>query len=254
MTTILQFQELHFSYPGAKLSALNGATLSIAAGQKVVLLGRNGAGKSTLLLHGNGILRPQQGQVVIAGTPLSYDRAGLLAARKQIGMVFQNAEDQLFSASVQQDISFGPLNLGWDVQRVQQQVEEVATFCSIRDLLHRPTHALSGGQKALVALAGVLAMQPAVLLADESLAGLDPWMRAQMLQIFDRLAEQGMAILLSTHDLLLARQWPDLIAFMEAGQVQIVAPPQEFFAQEVWRHASGADLPFALYAAEQFAH
>ena len=242
MTPILQFDNIHFHYPGAPRPALAGATLHVSPGQKLALLGRNGAGKSTLLLHGNGILRPRQGLVRVAGQSLIYSRAGLDAVRQQIGFVFQNPDDQLFSASVRQDISFGPLNLGLDRQAVHQRVQQAAEQCRVAELLDRPTHALSGGQKARVALAGVLAMQPKVLLADEAIAGLDPWLRAQMLTIFSELAVQGVAIVLSTHDLELARHWPDLIALLEEGRVVIVAPPAEIFSQPAWRKRCGFEL------------
>jgi cobalt/nickel transport system ATP-binding protein len=242
MRPILHVVDLHFSYPGASTPALAGANFSILPGQKIALLGRNGAGKSTLLLHGNGLLRPRRGVVHIAGEPLTYDRAGLLRVRQQVGLVFQNPDDQLFSASVRQEISFGPLNLGLDRATVEQRVAEAAAQCHITDLLARPTHALSGGQKARVALAGVLAMQPKVLLADEAIAGLDPWMRAQILTIFDTLASQGMAIVLSTHDLTVAQSWADQVSLMEAGQVVVVAPPHELFANAEWRQRCGLDL------------
>jgi len=241
MTPILQYTDLHFRYAGAAQPALRGANLTVLPGQKLVLLGRNGAGKSTLLLHGNGILRPTAGQVLVNGEALSYDRAGLTQVRQQVGVIFQNPDDQLFSASVRQDIGFGPLNLGLSPALAEQRIQEAAEQCAVTDLLAQPTHALSGGQKARVALAGVLAMQPRLLLVDEALAGLDPWMQAQMLAIFDGLAAQGVAIVLSTHDLALARRWPDQIALMEAGQVVIVTPPADLLNEPGWRARCGFD-------------
>jgi len=242
MMPILQFEDLHFRYPSAPQSALAGANLTVLPGQKIALLGRNGARKSTLLLHGNGLLRPSVGSVRVAGQPLTYDRTNLLRMRQQVGLVFQNPDDQLFSASVRQDISFGPLNLGLDRQAVEERVQQAASECGVTELLARPTHALSGGQKARVALAGILAMKPQVLLADEAMAGLDPWMSAQILTIFATLAAQGMAIMLSTHDLTVAQHWADQIALMEAGQVVVVAPPHELFRQPEWRQRCGLEL------------
>lgn len=241
MTPILQYSDLHFHYPGTGQPALRGANFMVLPGQKIVLLGRNGAGKSTLLLHGNGILRPAAGEVRIDGIALRYDRAGLKRVRQQVGVIFQNPDDQLFSASVRQEIGFGPLNLGLTSTVVEQRVQVAAEQCAVTELLAYPTHALSGGQKARVALAGVLAMQPRLLLIDEALAGLDPWMQAQMLTIFDGLAAQGVAIVLSTHDLALARRWPEQIALMEAGQVVIVAPPATLLNIPDWRTRCGFD-------------
>jgi cobalt/nickel transport system ATP-binding protein len=239
MTTLLEFNDLHYCHPGAQIPALSGASLRLCAGQKVALLGRNGSGKTTLLLHGNGLLRPDRGSVRIAGELARYDRRGLLALRSHVGLVFQNPDDQLFSASVAQDISFGPLNLGLSKTQARERVESAAALCDVTDLLDRPTHALSGGQKTRVALAGVLAMEPRVLLADEALAGLDPWMQHQALSIFDRLAARGVPVVLSTHDLDLARQWPDVVAIMAAGQVVAADTPQRVFADPTMRAALG---------------
>jgi len=230
MSALLEFDDLHYAFPGSAIPALRGASLSIATGQRIALLGRNGAGKSTLLLHANGILRPAAGQVRLEGAPLEYTRRGLLRVRRQVGLVFQNPDDQLFSASVLQDISFGPMNLGLSIADVRRRVAEAADLCGISNLLDRPTHALSGGQKSLVALAGVLAMAPRVLLVDETTSGLDPWMRHQIFAIFDRLVEQGVTVLLATHDLTVARQWADTVVVMHEGRVVASAPPMQVFA------------------------
>lgn len=230
MSAVLEWEDVHFTFPDADASALCGASLCLEAGRRVVLLGRNGAGKSTLLLHANGILRPASGTIRVAGVPLDYSRRGLIAARRQVGLVFQNPDDQLFSASVAQDISFGPLNLGLSRAEARQRVIEVAELCEITSLLDRPTHALSGGQKTRVALAGVLAMNPQVILVDEATSGLDPWMRRQVFAIFNRLVGQGVTVLVATHDLDVARNWADLVAVMDAGRVVVAAMPDQVFA------------------------
>jgi len=242
MSALLEFDDLHYAFPGSAIPALRGASLSIATGQRIALLGRNGAGKSTLLLHANGILRPAAGQVRLEGAPLEYTRRGLLRVRRQVGLVFQNPDDQLFSASVLQDISFGPMNLGLSIADVRRRVAEAADLCGISNLLDRPTHALSGGQKSLVALAGVLAMAPRVLLVDETTSGLDPWMRHQIFAIFDRLVEQGVTVLLATHDLTVARQWADTVVVMHEGRVVASAPPMQVFADPDLRVLVGPAL------------
>ena len=242
MSALLEFDDLHYAFPGSAIPALRGASLSIATGQRIALLGRNGAGKSTLLLHANGILRPAAGQVRLEGAPLEYTRRGLLRVRRQVGLVFQNPDDQLFSASVLQDISFGPMNLGLSIADVRRRVAEAADLCGISNLLDRPTHALSGGQKSLVALAGVLAMAPRVLLVDETTSGLDPWMRHQIIAIFDRLVEQGVTVLLATHDLTVARQWADTVVVMHEGRVVASAPPMQVFADPDLRVLVGPAL------------
>lgn len=230
MSAVLEFDNLHYTFPGSDTPALRGASLRIEAGRRIVLLGRNGAGKSTLLLHGNGILRPTVGQVRLNGALLEYSRRSLLRVRRLVGLVFQNPDDQLFSASVLQDISFGPLNLGLSMDEVRRRVAEAADLCGVSDLLERPTHALSGGQKTRVALAGVLAMGPDILLVDEATSGLDPWMRWQVFDIFDRLVERGATVVLATHDLDAAQRWADTVVVMNEGRVIAVAPSAQVFA------------------------
>jgi cobalt/nickel transport system ATP-binding protein len=244
MMPILELDSLRYRYPGHDADALCGATLRLEPGLRVALLGRNGAGKSTLLLHANGLLRPLAGCVRVAGAPLEYSRRGLLAARQQVGIVFQNPDDQLFSASVAQDISFGPLNLGLAPDEARRRVVEAAELCAVSDLLERPTHALSGGQKARVALAGVLAMAPRVILVDEVLAGLDPWMRVQVFEIFARLVAEGTTVLLATHELALARRWADMVAVMDAGRVVAAASPAQVFGDAALRALLGPPTPW----------
>lgn len=247
---LLDLNDLYYRYPGQPQWALQGATLKLPAGVKVVILGRNGSGKSTLILHCNGILQPQQGTVHFAGQAVRYQRASLLELRRQVGIIFQNSDDQLFSASVAQDISFGPLNLGLSLVDTRQRVQAVAELCEITDLLERPTHALSGGEKARVALAGVLAMDPALLIADEVTANLDPWMRRQLFTIFQRLVAQGKTVVLATHDVEFARYWADLVVVMEAGRVIATDAPDRIFADEELMVQTGLGQPWYL----PFAH
>ncbi len=239
MSVLLEFDDLYYTFPGSDTPALRGASLRVEQQRRIVLLGRNGVGKSTLLLHGNGLLRPTAGQVRLNGKPLDYSRRGLLDIRRRVGIVFQNPDDQLFSASVLQDISFGPLNLGLSRAEVRQRVAEAADLCDVTDLLDRPTHALSMGQKTRVALAGVLAMMPDALLVDEATSGLDPWMRQQVFGIFDRMVERGATVVLATHDLEAARRWADIVVVMDRGRVVAAAPPGDVFADPDLRRLIG---------------
>ncbi|RRR66290.1 MAG: ABC transporter ATP-binding protein [Candidatus Viridilinea halotolerans] len=229
MNPLLVCDQLHYHFPGSSQAALAGASLTVAAGQRVVLLGRNGAGKSTLLLHINGLLRPNAGTIQVEGQTIAYHRRGLNALRRRVGLILQNPDEQLFSASVAQDISFGPLNLGLSVAAAEERVAHAAELCGVGALLDRPTHALSGGEKTRVALAGVLAMQPKLILADEVMAGLDPWMRQQLFTILNQLVAQGTSIILATHDLDIARHWADVVAVMDQGRVVALAPPATIF-------------------------
>lgn len=236
MMAALTFEAVSYRFTGNPTPALHRVSLTMTTGRRIAVLGRNGAGKSTLLLLAAGILRPQEGQIRLDDTPINYSRSGLRHLRQHVGLVMQSPDEQLFSASVWQDISFGPLNLGLSPAEARRAVYEAAALCDVSDLLDRPTHALSGGQKARVALAGVLAMRPQYLLVDEATSGLDRWARRQIVQVFDRLAAQGKTVILATHDLALARRWADLVIVLDAGSVAAVGTPARVFADETLRH------------------
>ncbi|MBD1399830.1 energy-coupling factor ABC transporter ATP-binding protein [Pelovirga terrestris] len=214
---ILEFQAVHYRYPdGSK--GLDDCTLMIAEGERTAILGANGAGKTTLLLHTNGLLRPQQGEVRYDDRLLSYRRAELIRLRTDIGMVFQNPDSQLFSASVREDVAFGPLNLGLSADEVGHRVDRALAAVHLNDCAHKPVQHLSFGQKKRVCLAGVLAMHPRVLILDEPMAGLDPAMQREFLSLLDELHASGLSVLLATHDLDFAYQWSDTMVIMDAGK------------------------------------
>ena len=216
----MDFSNIYYTYPGMPTPALADLSLSFFSGERVALVGQNGGGKSTLMLVANGILRPQQGKLILDGKAVKYDRQSLLALRQKVGVIFQNPDEQLFSASVLQDISLGPLNLGLSEREARERVMEVADLCELTPLLDRPTHALSGGEKTRAALAGILAMEPQFLFADEITNSLDPWVRVQILKILDLWIEQrGRTVVLSTHDWNLARRWAQRAIWFEKGLV-----------------------------------
>lgn len=201
--------------------------LALPEGAKIAVVGRNGSGKSTFFLHCNGLYRPRSGQVFFRGEALTYDRQSLRRLRQRVGLVFQNPDDQLFNASVIQDISFGPFNLGLEEKEVRSRVEKAAAMCEITHLLERPTHALSGGEKTRAALAGVFAMQPEVLVADEPLSSLDPWVRLSIFEILQTFHDLGRTIIMATHDLSVVRYWANYVAVLQDGQVAFSGTPQE---------------------------
>jgi cobalt/nickel transport system ATP-binding protein len=213
---ILELKDVGFRYPDGSVG-LDGCSISIQRGKRVALLGANGAGKTTLFLHLNGILRPQAGTVLIGGAPLDYGRQGLHNLRSRVGLVFQNPDSQLFSASVREDVSFGPLNLGLDIGTVRNRVEEALQAVGMTVCADKPVHNLSYGQKKRVCIAGVLAMQPEVLILDEPMAGLDFTMQVELTHILDRLHADGMTIIIATHDMDFAYQWADTITVMVKG-------------------------------------
>jgi cobalt/nickel transport system ATP-binding protein len=233
MTPIFEFRNVCYKYPGHDdHPALQAFSVALPAGEKIAVVGRNGSGKSTFFLHCNGLYRPQSGQIFFKGQPLAYDRKSLKRLRQQVGLVFQNPDDQLFSASVAQDISFGPLNLGLAEGEVRRRVQAAAEVCEISHLLGRPTHALSEGEKARVALAGVLAMEPEALVADEPMASLDPWVQLTFFEILQRFYDQGKTILMATHNLSVVRYWASYVVVLQAGQAAFSGTPQALLSDQ----------------------
>jgi len=231
--TDLYFELTHLSYAYADgTHALTDITLQIPKGKKIALLGHNGAGKSTLFQHLNGILKPTAGSISFQGKALNYSRKALKELRQQVGIVFQDADNQLFSGTVKQDIAFGPLNLGWTTEKIEEKIAWAIAQTEVEALLDKPIHFLSVGQKKRVAMAGVLAMEPSVLLLDEPTAGLDNYYSAQVLQYLATLENGERTILLATHDIPLAYEWADQIIVMEAGRIIYNGDPIELFFQE----------------------
>ena len=215
--TLLELKEVSFRYPDGSVG-LDECSLSIPHCSRIALLGANGAGKTTLFQHLNGILRPQTGTVWYGGVPLDYSRQGLHHLRSRVGLVFQNPDSQLFSASVKEDVSFGPLNLGLDSETVRNRVEEALQAVGMAECADKPVHNLSYGQKKRVCIAGVLAMRPEVLILDEPMAGLDYAMQGELARILEQLHSEGMTIIIATHDMNFAYQWADSIAVMVKGR------------------------------------
>ncbi|TQR39679.1 ATP-binding cassette domain-containing protein [Lysinibacillus sphaericus] len=231
--TDLYFDLTHLSYAYADgTHALTDISLQIPKGKKIALLGHNGAGKSTLFQHLNGILKPTAGSISFCGNDLNYNRKALKKLRQQVGIVFQDADNQLFSGTVKQDIAFGPLNLGWTTEKIEEKIAWAVAQTEVEALLDKPIHFLSVGQKKRVAMAGVLAMEPSVLLLDEPTAGLDNYYSAQVLQYLATLENGERTILLSTHDIPLAYEWADQIIVMEAGTIIYNGDPVAMFFQE----------------------
>ncbi|WP_374966206.1 energy-coupling factor ABC transporter ATP-binding protein [Lysinibacillus sp. RS5] len=245
--TDLYFELKQLSYAYADgTHALTDLTLQIPKGKKIALLGHNGAGKSTLFQHLNGILKPTTGNISFCGKELNYSRKALKELRQQVGIVFQDADNQLFSGTVMQDIAFGPLNLGWTTEKIEENIAWAVAQTEVEPLLDKPIHFLSVGQKKRVAMAGVLAMEPSVLLLDEPTAGLDNYYAAQVLQYLAKLENGERTILLATHDIPLAYEWADQIIVMEAGKIIYNGDPVELFFQEQLLERAHLERPWVF--------
>ena len=214
--TAVEVAGLTYIYPDGT-PALQKLELKIQVGQRVALLGANGSGKTTLICHLIGLLLPQQGKVRVMG--LEVNKANLQSIRQKVGLVFDNPDNQLFSTSVFEDVAFGPRNIGMSEEQVTARVQCTLKLVEMEQLAQRPPFNLSLGQKKRVAIAGVLAMEPAVLLLDEPLSGVDPRTANQLMSILQQLHSEGKTIIMATHDVDMAYAWADQVIIMNEGQV-----------------------------------
>lgn len=229
---ILKAENLYYSYDDDNSHSLNGLSLEIKKGQKIAVMGANGSGKSTFFLCCTGILKPQKGQLFFKGKPYAYDKKSLLELRSKVGIVFQDPDNQLFSASVYQEISFGILNLGVAPEEAKKEVEKVIDYLEITPFRHKPTHALSGGQKKQVSIADILVMHPDIIILDEPAAALDPKHTQMVNHIVDQMTEAGITVLMATHDVDYAYEWADEVILFHEGKVLLHGSPAQVFSNK----------------------
>ncbi len=234
---LVELRELRYRYPDGT-EALRGVSLRVAPGEKVALVGPNGAGKSTLLLHLNGVLRSNDDAVHVDGRPIS--EATLRQVRSQIGMVFQDPDDQLFSPTVFDDVAFGPLHMGLGEAEVRARVALALAQVDMAGFEARMPHHLSLGQRKRVAIATVLSMSPALLALDEPTAGLDPRARRGLLALLQTLPQ---ALVVSTHDMrMVAEVFPRMVVLAE-GAVAYDGPSGPFLADGELLERHGLERP-----------
>ena len=238
--SLIRAEGLAYAYPGG-VPALDGLDLEIETGRRLAILGPNGAGKTTLLLHLNGTLKPARGRILIDGRPVGHDRAGLIAWRRRVGLVLQDADDQLFAPSVAEDVSFGPMNLDLPEAEVRARVEAALAALDVADLADRPTHMLSFGQKKRVAIAGAVAMRPEVLLLDEPTAGLDARSAKRLLATLAELERAGTTLVFTTHDVDMAFRFADEAALFHGGRVVARGPAKTILADAATMDRAGLD-------------
>ncbi|MDR1162838.1 MAG: ATP-binding cassette domain-containing protein [Candidatus Accumulibacter sp.] len=242
MPPLLEFEGVSFAYPDGE-PGLSACSLTISEGSRNALIGANGAGKTTLFLHANGLFRPQAGTVRYAGRPIEYSRAGLRRLRSDVGIVFQNPDQQLFSASVFEDVSFGPLNLGLDPESARERVEAALDAVRMSEFSGRLAHNLSFGQRKRICIAGVLAMRPRLLILDEPMAGLDHAMQKDLLSVLDDMHARGITLFLATHDIDFAYRWADRIHLMTAGRCAAAFDAEDLAENAGALESAGLPLP-----------
>lgn len=233
----ISVKHLHFAYPDG-FEALKGVDLSVAKGEKVALIGPNGAGKSTLMLHLNGIQYPSHGTITIGSLDITKQNLGRI--RAEVGVVFQDPDDQLFSPTVFEDVAFGPLHMGIPAEEIHGRVERALAAVGMSGFERRLPHHLSLGQRKRVALATVLSMDPSVLVLDEPSAGLDPRGRRELIKL---MLELPQTMLVSTHDMrLVAEVFPRSVV-MDDGLIVADGPSDEILSDRVLLEEHGLEQP-----------
>ncbi|MGN0072970.1 MAG: ATP-binding cassette domain-containing protein [Coriobacteriales bacterium] len=253
---ILSFDNVSFSYPGAQTPALRGVSLRLEEGELLAVVGANGSGKSTLALHADGLLQPSEGSVTLRlqdGTVLdSRRKADLPALRRACALVFQDPDDQTVASTVEEDVAFGPGNLGLPREELRRRVSRALEQVGMEDKAGCLVASLSRGQRQRVAVAGALAMEPAVLVCDEPTAMLDAQGSRAVMRVLREVSRAGCAVLLVTHSMEQALQ-ADRVAVMGEGSVLFEGSPREVFTARTARllAESGLELPAAAaYALE----
>ena len=236
--TIIEIKNLKYAYTGDK-PALRGIDVTIGKGERIAVIGSNGAGKSTFFLNLNGVLTPDSGEIYFKGQKLTRDKKDLNTLRKSIGIVFQDADNQIIASTVMGEVSFGPMNLKLPREEVVRRVDEALEYMNITDFKDRPPHYLSGGEKKRITIADIIAMHSEVIVFDEPTAALDP-LNAEMLEeVLEKLAAQEKTMLISTHDVDFAYRWAERALVFCDGQVIADAPPVEIFSDaEILKRAN----------------
>jgi len=233
---ILKVEDLYYIYGNGK-SALDGVSVDIYEGEKIAVIGSNGSGKSTFFLNVDGVLTPEHGKIIYRDTVIN--KKNLNELRKNIGIVFQDADNQIIASTVRAEVAFGPMNLKLPKEEVLKRVEEALTYMNISELKDRPPHYLSGGEKKRVSIADIIAMKSEIIIFDEPTAALDP-LNAQILEkVLLKLGCEGKTMLISTHDVDFAYRWAERVLVFCEGKIIADGTPLKIFQnKEILKQAN----------------
>lgn len=251
MEELLRFENVSFTYEdGAEQRlALKDCSVSIQAGERVAVLGSNGAGKSTFFLLANGVLCPKQGNIFFRGELIGRKKQELNRLRRGVGLVFQDPDVQILGGTVEEEISFGPMNLGLPREEVRRRVDDAVARMHLEGLRRRAPQYLSGGEKKRVSIADALAMEPELLLMDEPAASLDPENCRVLEKTLEMLGEQGLALAVATHDVDFAWRWAQRILVFHDGCLAADRTPEELFSDTALLHTCHLEQPMLFRAA-----
>lgn len=240
MNPLFQFEKISYRYPRSETYALREVSFTIHEHVKTAIVGANGSGKSTTLLHMNGLFPVQEGNLFYRGKSVSGREKEMV---REVGLLFQDPDDQIISLTVWEDLLFGPLQMGYSREEAENAAKKAMEWMNLTALADRSPHQLSFGQKKQVALAGILAIDPPVLLLDEPMAFLDPVGKERVQTIMEELAAKGKTIIITTHDMQLVAEWADEVILLKEGRCLGQMSPQTLFAQPDLLHTASLRLP-----------
>ena len=241
-TGLIEIQNVSYAYEDAAAKALNNVSLTINDGEFVAVVGHNGSGKSTLAKHLNALLLPTEGKVLVDGMDTA-DEADTLSIRQRVGMVFQNPDNQLVTTIVEEDVAFGPENIGVPGNEIRTRVDRALAAVGMEKYAHSAPNMLSGGQKQRIAIAGMLAMQPKVLVLDEATAMLDPKGRRDIIDLVTKLLKENGKTVVMIPQYMEEAIGADRVAVMSGGELILEGTPKEVFSQDELLHKHRLDVP-----------